>query len=194
MSGVIVEDTRQQAGKHNGKHNWWQAHGVQFLERDRALPFADYMCDGSNVAVDTKADVYELMGNLGAGFRRLDHECAKAAAAGYRIVFLCECGARYANTNELARVVAKACLRCAERKAKRCAPTSTASGCAARGARHKPFQGYQLIGRMKVLHDKYGAEFEFVNHKDSARRICELLGVTYEQDASGSTQAARDGV
>ena len=181
---MIIEDTRQQSGKHRMKHEWWRAHGVEFLERDRALPFADYMRDGSNVAIDTKADAYELMGNLGAGFRRLDHECAKAAEAGYRIVFIVEGGKRYGEPGELAKVVAKMCLRCAERKAKRCSPTSTLSGCTARGARHKPFQGYQMVGRMRVLHEKYGAEFEFVNKRDSARRICEWLGVDYEHDAS----------
>lgn len=183
MGGTIYEDTRQHDGKHRVKHAWFEAHGVGLVRQK--LDFGDYMRDGSNVSVDTKADVYELMGNLGAGYRRVDHECARAAEAGYRLVFLVEGGARYAEPGELAKVASKACRKCTAYRARKCSPQSTKSGCIVRGARRKPFQGYQMIGRMKTLHTKYGAEFEFVGGRDSARRICELLGVEYdEQDAS----------
>lgn len=176
----IYEDTRQQVhhgDKHAAKHAWWSSHGVD-VERV-ALSFADYTADGSNVAVDTKASLDEVMANLGGGYRRIDHECKRAHDAGYRIVFLVEAGARYADPAALAAVAGFVCRRCARRRARTCEPTSTAQRCTAR--RGKPFQGYQLIGRMKGLNRKYGAEFEFVDKADSARRICELLGVDYER-------------
>lgn len=185
MTRVIEEDTRQHAGKHDVKHGWWTAHGVSFEERTRALPFADYTAEGSNVAVDTKASIHELMGNLGAEYQRLDHECRRAAEAGYRIVFLAECGGKYANPAELRKVASKFCMaRCELFRARKCDPTDEDGSCNLRGMKRKPFQGYQLMGRMKSLHEKYGAQFEFVEPDESARRICELLGVSYEQEGA----------
>jgi len=173
----IIEDTRQQRGKHGAKHDWWQAHGVAFRERDHALPSGDYTTEGSNVLVDTKASIDEIMGNLGAGYRRLDHECRKAADAGYRLVFVIEAGAEYSEPGALSAIPGYVCRRCATRRARKCSPCSPDQKCSAR--KTKPFQGYQMIGRMKTLHRKYGAEFEFVDACDSAKRICELLGVSY---------------
>lgn len=181
----IIEDSRQQVhdgDKHAAKHAWWAAHGVE-VERT-ALKFGDYMTDGSNVAVDTKRDLYELLGNLGADYRRIDHECARAREAGYRLVFLVECGEKYADPVELSKVRARFCLKCNHGQAGRCDPTREGSGCIKRGGRHKPFQGYQLAPRMKVLALKHGARFEFCNPSESAQRICELLGVEY-RDRSG---------
>lgn len=179
---VIIEDTRQKVhdgDKHAAKHSWWAAHGVE-VER-RKLDFGDYMAEGSNRSVDTKRDIYEVMGNLGSEYRRLDHECAAARNAGYRLVFLIEAGEKYADPAELAKVKSRYCMKCPHgRKAKRispCNPTDPKSGCAKRGGRRKPFQGYQLASRMKMLHDKYGVEFEFCSPFESAKRICELLGV-----------------
>jgi len=176
---VIYEDNRQQVhhgDKHAAKHAWWSAHGIEVVRC--TIPFGDYTVDGSNVAVDTKASLDEIMGNLGAGYRRLDHECKRAAEAGYRIVFLIEAGGEWANPQKLFQVVGYVCRYCALLRTKQCNPRLKSQKCAKR--KGKPFQGYQLIGRMKSLHRKYGAEFEFIDAKDSARRICELLGVAYE--------------
>lgn len=178
----IIEDTRQKihdGDKHAAKHSWWAAHGVE-VER-RKLDFGDYMAEGSNRSVDTKRDLYEIMGNLGSGYRRLDHECAAAREAGCRLVFLVEAGERYAEPEELAKVRSRYCVKCPFGKksggAAQCDPTDPHSGCAKRGNGRKPFQGYQMASRMKRLHDKYGAEFMFCSPFDSAKIICELLGV-----------------
>ena len=176
---AIIEETRQHAGKQSAKHAWWQAHGVAFDERARALPSGDYTADGSNILVDTKASIDEIMGNLGAGYRRLDHECRKAADAGYRLVFVIEAGAEYADPARLSTVPGYVCRRCWMRRTKVCDPCDKEQRCTVRNA--KPFQGYQMVGRMKSLHRKYGAEFEFVDGRESARRICELLGVAYDE-------------
>lgn len=174
----IYEDTRQKVhdgDKHAVKHSWWADHGIE-VER-KALDFGDYMADGSNVSVDTKQDVYELMGNLGAGYRRLDHECARARKAGYRLVFLVESGELYAEPSELAKVTSRFCEKCYRKRSGTCNPASESSGCPRRGSRKKPFQGYQMAPKMKVLALKHGARFEFCDPGESAQRISELLGV-----------------
>ena len=176
---VINEDNRQQVhhgDKHAAKHAWWSAHGIEVVRC--TIKFGDYTVDGSNVAVDTKASLDEIMANLGAGYRRLDHECRRAFEAGYRIVFLIEAGGLYAEPSKLSTVPGYVCRRCAAKRTGACRPCDPSQKCAKR--KGKPFQGYQLVGRMKALHRKYGAEFEFVDPEDSARRICELLGVAYE--------------
>lgn len=188
----IWEDTLQKQNggddKHAAKHGWWEAHGVEVVRtrldgrHGTPVSFGDYCRDGSNVVVDTKADVHELMGNLGAGYRRLDHECGRAAEAGYRIVFLVEGGGRFADPDALARVVSRFCLKCRAFRARECDPSDEGGDCPARGRRRKPFQGYKMMGRMKSLHEKHGAEFEFVEPGDAARRVCELLGVEYGED------------
>jgi hypothetical protein len=44
----------------------------------------------------------------------------------------------------------------------------------------KPVQGPQLAKSMATLEQRYGVRFEFCHSMHSAKRICELLGVTYE--------------
>jgi hypothetical protein len=177
----IYEDTRQQVhdgDKHAAKHEWWAAHGVE-VERKK-LDFGDYMADGSNRSVDTKRDVYELMGNLGSGYRRIDHECSNARDAGYRLVFLCEAGEQFADPSILSGIRSRFCMKCAYGFRNKCNPCDPKSGCQKRGDRKKPFQGYSMAGKMAALEKKHGAVFAFCDPCDAAKAICDLLGVDYE--------------
>lgn len=60
---IILEDSRQQATKHKLKHEYFKQHGVH-INRS-ALQCGDYQLpsDGS-VAVDTKKDIQELIGDI----------------------------------------------------------------------------------------------------------------------------------
>ena len=190
MAITIYEDTLQKNydgdDKHAEKHFWWAAHGIEVVrtrfDGKHGVPvsFGDYYYEGSNVVVDTKRDLYELMGNLGAGYRRIDHECARAHESGYRLVFLVESGEEYAEPSALATVRSRYCFKCSHGFRKRCNPTNPKSGCAKRGDRKKPFQGYQMAGKMKILSDKYGTVFAFCEPSESARDICDLLGVVLD--------------
>ena len=191
MKPVLFEDVLQQqhdGDKHKLKHDWWAAHGIEVVrcrfngKHEVPVDFGDYYRDGANIVVDTKASIHELMSNLGSDYRRLDHECRRAFEAGYRIVFLVECGGKFADPSTLRKVVSVYCAtRCTLFRKRECDPADENGDCRARGRRRKPFQGYQLMGRMKSLHMKYGAEFEFVEPEESARRICNLLGIDHEE-------------
>lgn len=63
MQLTIVSDTRQQAGKHNWKEDWFKAKGIKVVRSK--LPAGDYslLTDMSRV-VDTKRNLQELVGNL----------------------------------------------------------------------------------------------------------------------------------
>lgn len=60
---IIIEDTRQQAGKHTYKHEYWTASGIPV--RRQTLSVGDYQAAGDgSVAIDTKKDILELVGNV----------------------------------------------------------------------------------------------------------------------------------
>lgn len=167
---MLYADTRQQSGKHVHVDRWFEEHGVEF--EYKKLDFGDYMVDGlkSNYSVDTKQDMQELAGNLGRAHDRFARECERAAAAGCRLVILVEQHPEY---NERALVdswTSGVCLRC-----RRCNPREKGSRCVK--YRCKPMQGPQLARIMATMERKYGVRFEFCSRKDTAKRICELLGI-----------------
>lgn len=172
MADVIC-DTRQQAGKHTHVDRWLEAHGVVY--EYRKVDFGDYVRgDGrGNVSVDTKKDVQELATNLGSGHARFVRECERARAAGYRLVVLVEQHPEY-NAAGPGAWVSGVCMRCPMRR--QCSPRSPGR-CQAR--RHKPMQGPQLAAIMGAMERRHGVRFEFCARRDTARRICELLGVPY---------------
>ena len=163
----IQIDTRQQFGKHTHVDRWFESHGIPY--EYRKLDFGDYMVDGSNVSIDTKKDVQELAGNLGREHARFTRECERAAAAGYRLVVLIEQHPEYNGVGAGAWINGL-CARC-----RRCNPRDRGRGCLK--YRFKPIQGPQLAAIMSTMERKYGVRFEFCSRKDTARRICELLGI-----------------
>jgi len=172
---TIIEDTRQQKGKHAIKHEWFAAHGIE-LER-RKLDAGDYMRDGSNITVDTKASIAEIAGNISSQHRRFRAECERAAAAGLRLVVLVE-QRGYTCIADCNTWVNDHCAACSYRRSRQCNPHS-GGGCPRHHTHMKPIQGDRLARAMQTMSDRYGVRFEFCAPKDSARRICELLGVDY---------------
>lgn len=166
---MIVEDTRQQHGKHEHIERWMAAHGVEFRPRALALPFGDYASDnGSNVAVDTKKDIQELAMDVGRDHARFVRECERAREAGHRLVVLVESSARYNDRVELARWVSDVCRRC-----RMCDPRLSVR---CRRYRVRPMQGATLAKIVDAIERRHGVRFEFVSRARCARRICELLG------------------
>ena len=86
----LIEDTRQQAGKHELKHAAWAEHGDNIVRC--ALPFGDYMAVPP-VAVDTKASMSEIAQNIGgttAEHNRFRRELIRAQEAGCHLYVLVE--------------------------------------------------------------------------------------------------------
>lgn len=178
MTRTILIDTRQQAGKHVHKDEWWDAHGVA-TER-RKLSFGDYAVDGSNVAVDSKQRIAEVARNAcSADHARFARECDKARAAGYRLVVLVENDEGVSELADLVRWTNTHCVHCAYRCRELCDPSSTSVNCRRHRTR-KPPQGVTVMRALRTMELHHGVRFEFCRPEDSARRICELLGVDYE--------------
>ncbi len=169
---MIVEDTRQQAGKHDHIERWMEAHGVEFAPRASALSFGDYVREGSNVSIDTKKDVQELAMDVGRDHARFVRECERAREAGYRLVVLIEEHGEYNDRSKLYTWKCYVCRRC-----RKCNPFK--QGRCIR-YRSKPMNGPTVAKIITKLEADHGVRFEFCAKRDTARRICEILGEPYK--------------
>ena len=177
MAPAIVIDTRQQAGKHDHKDEWFAAHGIETLRRK--LDFGDYMRDGSNLSVDTKRNVDEIAQNInGRNHDRFTRECQRAAEAGCRLVVLVENLHGYTCIEDVRPWVNGHCRACVHYRRRTCVPRDPKGKCPRHGTR-KPIQGPRLAKAMETMGRRYGVRFEFCHPREAAERICELLGVEY---------------
>lgn len=177
MGRVIIEDTRNKVGHHSTKHGWWEAHGVEVVRRK--LDYGDYARadPGFNIYIDTKQDVQELAGNCGRENRRFVRELDRARDAGCRLYVLVEELEAYNDRSKLRRWVSRVCRACPRFRAKDCDPN--VDECKAR--RFKPMNGATLEKIVNTLERDHGALFLFCGRGDSARVICDLLGVEYDE-------------
>lgn len=154
---MIIEDTRQQAGKHEAKHKAFSEMGVEVFRSK--LAFGDY-CLPPTVAVDTKASIMEIAGNLCGSQKetaRVREEMKLARACGSVLIFLIEVG-KYSKPSDL--IGERFVLM---------------SG--------KVISGEQLYRAMETVAARYGCRFEFCKPSEAGAKVIELL--RGEQDGSG---------
>ncbi len=185
---VIIEDDRQHEGKHAHKHEVWDALGVPYLSRNEMikLDFGDYMrgfSDGtldetSNVSVDTKRGLSEISMNLGRKHDVFKREIKRANEHGYLLVVLIETDEAESIEDVMAWVNSH-CRHCSHYYGKRCEPNNRDEICIKHGTK-KPLQGETIAKQMTTMQINRGVRFEFARPEESAKRICELLGVMYE--------------
>ena len=99
----IVEDTRQQAGRHEAKHKAWAAHGDTITRC--ALPCGDYALF-PRVSVDSKASMQEIAQNIGGTTKeheRFRRELERARQAGAKLYILVEQN-HYSSNKERSKV------------------------------------------------------------------------------------------
>ncbi len=148
----IIEDSRQQAGKHNIKHAWFEENDVDLIRCK--LPFGDYAPPPS-ISIDTKKDMEEIAGNI-CGKReeheRFIRECKAARDAGCKLIFLIE---NEAGITELSQVHTWVNPR-----------VIFSPNCV---------QGARLQKAMETIQERYGARFLFCAPEESAKRITEIF-------------------
>ena len=86
---TLIEDTRQQAGKHTLKQAYFAAHDIKIVRSK--LPVGDYanMKDLS-VIVDTKQNIQEIIGNVTKQHARFVAECDLAKENDIKLIILIE--------------------------------------------------------------------------------------------------------
>lgn len=153
----FIEDTRQQAGKHDAKHKWFEENDVE-LTRCK-LPFGDY-APIPPISIDTKKDIEEIAGNICGKkqeHERFINECKAAKAAGCKLVFLVENRNGISDISEVHTWVNPRVIY---------SP--------------KCVQGDRLQKAMETIAERYGVQFMFCAPEESAQRITEILAA-YEQ-------------
>lgn len=86
---VLLEDTRNQIGKHRNIEAYCRMTGIEIIRQ--ALLVGDYMIANQGaVSVDTKQDVRELAMDVFQEHRRFRDECERAQKCGITLIVLTE--------------------------------------------------------------------------------------------------------
>lgn len=151
---ILIEDTRQQANKHDLKHSQFQEMGVQLVRC--ALPFGDYAVI-PEISVDTKNSMNEIASNLTADHERFRHECERAKEAGCMLFILIETEWDINSVDDVHKWQN---------------PRSPLSSKAVTGA--------TLQKMMKTMERRYGVKFRFCRPDKSAETIVKILSGVLE--------------
>lgn len=147
---IIIEDTRQQKGKHELKHDYFSANDIRLVRC--ALPFGDY-APVPPVSVDTKKDMDEIAMNIcGKEHKRFINECKAARDAGCKLVILVENRLGITTMGEVHKWIN---------------PRAIYSD--------KCVQGDRLQKAMETISERYDVEFRFCVPEDAGRIIQEIL-------------------
>ena len=156
----IIEDSRQQAGKHDIKHQSFESAGDSVLRCK--IPFGDY-CLPPRIAVDTKADMQEIAQNIGgtaSEHARFREELKLAREYGCQLFVLVE------NEDGIEDI---------EQVAYWTNPRLAYSD--------RAINGPQLMKAMKTMQERYGVVFLFCRPAEAAAVIKDLLRGGGEGDA-----------
>ena len=95
---ILIEDTRQQEGKHKNVHAYCKRMGIEIVRKK--LDVGDYMlgeiCNGDavpvgNISCDSKVDCMELCKDIcSSDHRRFRAECQRAKDLGIQLIILIE--------------------------------------------------------------------------------------------------------
>lgn len=151
MNITLIEDTRQQAKKHESKHDYFDKHGIKYVRSK--LPIGDYaLINDMSTVIDTKKDIQEIIGNVTGQHKRFIEECDKAAEFEINLIFLIE----------------DSKVTCIDDLYKWYNPRLKYSPKATTGAT-----------LAKILHGievRHGVKFLFCDPSETGKRIIELLG------------------
>ena len=147
----LIEDTRQQNGKHDIKHSHFNEMGVRLIRSK--LAFGDYTLV-PNISVDTKANMAEIASNIGSDHKRFKNECVAARDAGCQLIILVENNEGITCVNDVHKWVNPDLIY-----------------------RPRAITGERLQKAMQTMSERYGVRFEFCSPEESAGKIIELLGV-----------------
>lgn len=153
---ALVEDTRQQRGKHNRKAEYFEQAGESVVRC--ALPVGDYQRP-AKVAVDTKKDIIELGVDLKADHARFRRECERARELGTQLVILVE------NTDGVRSLAdLDSWVEPDKSYEKR-----NRSGKAVR------YTGRSIARACQSMHDAYGVMFGFCAPDEAGERVVAIL-------------------
>ena len=158
---VIVEDSRNQIGKHKNINAYLQSVGLRVIRSK--LIVGDYViANRQDTSIDTKKDMVEVSQDIFQDHKRFRKECELAKDCEIRLVVLIEDNT-VSNYEEL--------LQWVNPQPNRSALTPNGERC------------YKV---MKAMEYSYGVEFQFCKKKDTGKRILQIL--TEGKDGNTETE------
>ena len=155
MLRVIEEDTRQQAGKHEAKREWFEAHGFEVVRTK--LYVGDYRFVGGVRCVDTKCSIAELACDIDQQHERFRRELENARGAGYDLTVLVE------NAHGVRSLADLAAWR-----------EPDADFARRRNAKRR-IDGMRLAKACATMADRYGVSWAFCSPSEAGAKVIEIL-------------------
>lgn len=168
---TIIQDTREQTGKHKHVMDGFQQLGINVVRSK--LFVGDYTrIDNMTVCVDTKKDLCEVYNNLIQQHERFTSECKAAFSAGIKLIVLVE-ESGISSVKDVAnwknpRVLRWERLRDAHKAGKRMKEQLSP---------YPPVSSERLCKAMQTISERYHIEWRFCDKADTARTICDILGI-----------------
>lgn len=159
MRGVII-DSRQQKGKHDLKHNYFEEAGVATVRC--ALPVGDYALMPA-LSVDTKASIYELAMDIDQEHERFRNEQIKAKDNGTLLVILVE--------NEDGVTDLESLIQWREDRHHFKMRRAKSGNMYAR-----QIEGERLAKACRTMAKRYGTVFDFCSPEEAGERVKRWLG------------------
>ena len=167
---ILLEDTRQQAFKHEIKHKYFAENGIE-VRRCR-LYVGDYtLPTNQSICIDSKASITEIANNVcGKEHARFRRECERAQEAGIQLIILVENKGGLIKGTSIVNptirrledlhswVNPRLCIR---RSGKQLYPSAT--------------RGVTLMKACITMEKKYGCRFLFTTPEESGEMIVKLL-------------------
>ena len=153
---AVVEDTRQQRGKHANKAEYFEKAGERVVRC--ALPVGDYQRP-AKVAVDTKKDIIELATDVKRDHARFRRECERARDLGTALVVLVE---NEDGVRSLADLEEWSESDDSYKKRNR-------------GGRAVRYTGAAIAKACRTMHRAYGVVFGFCDPSESGAKVLEIL-------------------
>lgn len=145
---IIIEDTRNQVGKHDILNEQLKAMGHTVI-RSKLL-VGDYSTSkNQSICIDTKKNILEVAGNIcGKQHVRFREECERAKLSQITLIILIEEETPIKEWNMQANGLKSS---------------------------HTQVKGETLYKAMKTMHEKYGVRFVQCNRQNTAKKIVEIL-------------------
>ena len=183
---TLIEDTRNQPGKHKAKNEYWKENGIKVIRSK--LPCGDYalLTDMSTV-IDSKKDLQELISDIcGKQHERFRRECQLAQEHGIQLIILVENQREQIPGTNIWNPLITDLNNLDKWKNPRLfimKKTEEIIGYAKNGTpKFRRTQKYPTATRGVTLkkacctmQSKYGVKFLFVDRKESGKKILEIL-------------------
>lgn len=166
---VLLEDTRNQPGKHNNIRRFCDREDIRVVRTK--LVVGDYALPTTQeVVVDTKYGLSEVYGNLVQDHERFRRECILAQELGIRLIVLVEQGEiadlshvhDWHNPRYERYMYIKAAHENGKMMRTKLPPKA-------------PIDSERLQNMMQTMSEKYGVEWQFCRKSETGFRICEIL-------------------